>query len=62
VGCGSKNTFLPTPPTPAPHVANAALLGQFMASSFAPAGAGQGGTPIADPAANQPPLLAQPHA
>jgi hypothetical protein len=29
---------------------------------LAPAGAGQGGTPIADPAANQPPLLAQPHA
>jgi Ca2+-binding RTX toxin-like protein len=38
----------------------AALLGQFMASSFAPAGGGQGATPIADPNANQPPLLAQP--
>ena len=45
-----------------PPAASAALLGQFMASSFAPAGSGQGGTPIADPAANQPPLLAQPHA
>jgi Ca2+-binding RTX toxin-like protein len=45
--------------TVAPH---AALLGQFMASSFVPAGNGQGGTPIADPSANQAPLLAQPHA
>ena len=40
----------------------AALLGQFMASSFVPAGGPQGGMPTADPAANQPPLLAQPHA
>ena len=38
------------------------VLGQFMASSFAPAGQGQASTPIADPASNQPPLLAQPHA
>jgi hypothetical protein len=37
------------------------VLGQFMASSFAPAGQGQGSTPIADPSSNQPPLLAQPH-
>jgi len=59
---GPGNNILLNAATPAPHVANAALLGQFMASSFAPAGAGQGGTPIADPAANQPPLLAQPHA
>jgi RTX calcium-binding nonapeptide repeat (4 copies) len=38
-----------------------ALLGQHMASSFAPAGDGHGATPIADTPANQP-LLAQPHA
>jgi hypothetical protein len=42
--------------------ASAALLGQFMASSFVPAGGPQGGMPTTDPAANQPPLLAQPHA
>jgi Ca2+-binding RTX toxin-like protein len=48
--------------TIAPQVASAALLGQAMASSFAPAGPGQGGMPMADPASNQPPLLAQPHA
>jgi Ca2+-binding RTX toxin-like protein len=45
------------PPTVAPHVA---LLGQAMASSFAPAGEGLGGTPLPDPNAHQPPLLAQP--
>jgi Ca2+-binding RTX toxin-like protein len=39
----------------------AALLGQHMASSFAPAGEGHGATPIADTPANQQPLLAQPH-
>ena len=39
-----------------------ALLGQHMASSFAPAGDGHGATPIADTPANQQPLLAQPHA
>jgi Ca2+-binding RTX toxin-like protein len=43
-------------------VIQSAVLGQFMASSFAPAGQGQGATPMADPASNQPPLLAQPHA
>ena len=43
-------------------VIQSAVLGQFMASSFAPAGQGQAGTPMADPASNQPPLLAQPHA
>src|SRR5205085_1314199 len=43
----------------APHVA---LLGQFMASTFVTAGNGHGATPIAEPAASQPPLLAQPHA
>ena len=43
-------------------VIQSAVLGQFMASSFAPAGQGQASTPMADPASNQPPLLAQPHA
>ena len=38
------------------------LLGQAMASTFAPTGPGQGSAPVADPASNQPPLLAQPHA
>ena len=40
----------------------AALLGQFMASSFATAGDGHGATPVADQPPAQPPLLAQPHA
>ena len=38
----------------------AALLGQFMASTFVPAGEGHGATPMADPQAGQPPLLAVP--
>jgi Ca2+-binding RTX toxin-like protein len=38
--------------------ASAALLGQFMASSFAPAGQGFGAMPIADPQAGQQPVLA----
>ena len=42
--------------------ADAALLGQFMASSFVTAGDGQGGTPIEDPASSQHPVLAHPHA
>jgi Ca2+-binding RTX toxin-like protein len=55
----------------APHTATAsggspaggaALLGQFMASSLVTTGVGLGGVPLADPSANQPPLLAQPHA
>jgi hypothetical protein len=36
-----------------------AVLGQFMASSFVPAG-GSSGTPIADQPSIQPQLLAQP--
>ena len=40
----------------------AALLGQFMASSFVTAGDGHGAMPLADPSPNQQPLLAQPHA
>lgn len=42
---------------PAPG-ASAALLGQFMASSFAPAGQGAGAMTIADPQAGQQPVLA----
>jgi Ca2+-binding RTX toxin-like protein len=43
-------------------VLQSALLGQAMASTFAPAGQGQGSAPVADAASTQPPLLAQPHA
>ena len=39
----------------------ASLLGQFMASSFAPAADGHGATPVADQPPTQQPLLAQPH-
>jgi Ca2+-binding RTX toxin-like protein len=42
---------------PAPG-ASAALLGQFMASSFAPAGQGAGAMTMADPQAGQQPVLA----
>src|SRR5262245_61292190 len=40
----------------------AALLGQFMASSFVAAGDAHGTTPITDQPSNQQPLLTQPHA
>jgi Ca2+-binding RTX toxin-like protein len=50
------------PPTDGSRAANLAALGQFMASSFAAASDAHGATPIADQHANQPPLLAQPHA
>jgi len=40
----------------------AALLGQFMASSFVSGAAGHGVAPVADPSVSQPPQLAQPHA
>jgi hypothetical protein len=40
----------------------AALLGQFMASSFAAAGDGHSGTPVAEPPPSQQPMLTQPHA
>ena len=40
----------------------AALLGQFMASSFAPAADGHGAVPVADPSVSQQPQLALPHA
>jgi Ca2+-binding RTX toxin-like protein len=42
--------------------AGAALLGQFMASTFVSAGEGHGAVPIADPSVGQQPQLAQPHA
>src|SRR5215471_494740 len=40
----------------------AALLGQFMASSFASAADGHGAVPVADPSVSQQPQLALPHA
>jgi hypothetical protein len=40
----------------------AALLGQFMASSFVAAGDSHSGTPVAEPPPSQQPLLTQPHA
>jgi hypothetical protein len=44
------------------NVANVALLGQYMASSFAMARDGHGGTLITDPPPNQHPPLTAPHA
>ncbi|HET9817032.1 MAG TPA: calcium-binding protein, partial [Xanthobacteraceae bacterium] len=41
---------------------SAALLAQFMASTFVPAGDGESGTPVADALGSQQPLLTQPHA
>ena len=41
-------------------VGNAAILGQFMASTFVSTGDGLGATPMADPQAGQPPVLAIP--
>ncbi len=41
---------------------SAALLGQFMASSFVTAGDSHGGMQMAEQSTNQQPLLAQPHA
>jgi Ca2+-binding RTX toxin-like protein len=59
---GPGNNVVLNAATPAPLAAGLAQLGQAMASTFVATGGGQGGMPIADPAANQPPLLAQPHA
>jgi Ca2+-binding RTX toxin-like protein len=47
---------------PGDNVVINSLLGQFMASSFVPAGQGQSAIPLTDLAANMPTLLAQPHA
>jgi Ca2+-binding RTX toxin-like protein len=59
---GPGNNVVLNAATVAPQAANAALLGQLMASSFVTAGDGHAPTPIADPASSQPPLLTQPHA
>jgi Ca2+-binding RTX toxin-like protein len=48
------------PPSDGSHAA--ALLSQFMASSFVTAGDGQSAAPIEEAAANSQPVLAQPHA
>ena len=59
---GPGNNVLLNAATPAPHVAmRLCSASSWRRASRRPA-QGQGGTPIADPAANQPPLLAQPHA
>jgi Ca2+-binding RTX toxin-like protein len=58
----SANNGGSVPPADGSQAGSVALLGQFMASTFVTDGGGQGGTPVADPQANQPPLLAQPHA
>ena len=44
------------------HIANIALLGQYMASSFVTASDGHGGTLITDPPLSQPQTLSQSHA
>jgi len=64
-GGPGANVIIPggsAPTAPAAPAANATVLGQFMASSFVTAGDGHGGMQIAEQSANQPPLLAQPHA
>ena len=53
----------PLPPVASPPTLpsmSAALLGQFMASSFVADGEGHGAMPMSDPHVNQPPLLAIP--
>ena len=59
---GTGNNLVFNAATNGSPAGNAALLGQFMASSFVPAGDGQGPAPIGDPSPGQQPLLAQPHA
>jgi Ca2+-binding RTX toxin-like protein len=59
---GPGNNVVLNAATVAPQAETAALLGQFMASSFVTAGDGHAPTPIADPASSQQPLLTQPHA
>ena len=55
-GAAIASTLVSSQPTPD----GAALLTQFMASTFVTAGEGQGATPLADPQAGQAPLLAVP--
>ncbi len=61
-GGTGTNTVIPGAASQAPAVAGAALLGQFMASTFVSAGEGHGPAPMGDPSANQQPILATPHA
>jgi Ca2+-binding RTX toxin-like protein len=51
---------VPAPVIPTSPSQSAALLSQFMASSFVSVGAGLGAVPVADPQASQPNLLATP--
>jgi len=59
---GTGNNTVINAPAVASPAASAALLGQFMASSFVSAGEGHGALPFADPSAGQQPQLALPHA
>ena len=66
-GGPGNNVQIQAPVTQAPGsgaspAAGAALLRQFMASSFVPAGQGLGVPPIADPSVAQQPQLVPPHA
>ena len=66
-GGPGNNVVIPGGPTHAPAstaalAANVTVLSQFMASSLVTAGDGHGGMQLAEQPANQPPLLAQPHA
>ena len=58
-GGTGNNVVLQSAPFPS---ANATLVSQFMASSFAPASDSHGGMQVAEQPQNQPPLLASPHA
>ncbi len=44
------------------HIADIALLGQYMALSFVTTNDGHGGTLVTDPPLTQPQTLSQPHA
>jgi Ca2+-binding RTX toxin-like protein len=57
-GGTGDNILLPSLTAGSPQ---AALLRQFMASSFVAAGDGGGETPVVDSTANAHPLLTQPH-
>ncbi len=62
-GGPGNNILIQSATTGGGSPASAALLAQFMASSFVPAGDGESGTPVADASASQQqPLLTQPHA
>ena len=57
-----RNSDASAPASDPGQAARAALLRQFMASSFVTDGDGNGTTPIAVPLSGDQPLLAQPHA